>query len=85
MTKKELSFILEQALENDDVLGLFWNFKSALMKKLDVDTNYAVRAPVHNHVLDYNMGFDRGIKDAIIDDIIDSYKEEGLLDDCINE
>ncbi len=80
MNKKELSLLLEQTLENDEVLGLFWDFKSALMKRLDVDTNYAVRVPVSNYVLDYNASFDRGIKDALIDDIVTSYEDNGLLD-----
>ena len=80
MNKRELSLLLEEALSSDKVLGLFWEFKSALMNKLDVDTNYSVRAPVNNYVLDYNTGFDRGIKDAIIDDIIESYEDEGLLE-----
>jgi hypothetical protein len=80
MNKRELSLLLEEALSSDKVLGLFWEFKSALMNRLDVDTNYSVRAPVNNYVLDYNTGFDRGIKDAIIDDIIESYEDEGLLE-----
>ncbi len=80
MTKCELSLLLEEALSSDKILGLFWNFKSALMNRLDVDTNYAVRAPVNNYVLDYNMSFDRGIKDAIINDIIESYDNENLLE-----
>lgn len=66
MTKRELSILLEEALSSDEVLGLFWDFKSALMNRLDVDTNYAVRVSVSNHVLDYNASFDRGIKDALV-------------------
>lgn len=80
MKKRELSLLLEEALSSDKVLGLFWDFKSALMAKLDVDTNYSVRAPVNNYVLDYNTGFDRGVKDAIISDIVESYEDEGLLE-----
>lgn len=80
MTKKELSLLVERVLESDKALGLLWDFKQEVVSQLDVDMNYALRAPVSNYILDYNATFDRGIKDAIVSDICDSYEEAGLLD-----